>query len=154
RWVTRSNIHIDRLASAWLIKQFIDMRPRFYFVTEGDHVEHAIPFDMFGAEFTHHGEDCTFETLVKRFGLNHIKGLRELGEIVHDIDLKDDKFHRLEAAGLKAMIDGLSERVGDDRKRLQQAGVIFDGLFALLDKQNDKRQRKSVIAKRRTARKK
>ena len=153
RWVTRRNVHIDRLASAWLIKQFIDKRPRFYFVSEEENVENGIPFDMFGAEFTHHGEDCTFETMLKRFGLNDIKGLRQLGEIVHDIDLKDDKFHRLEAAGLKAMIDGLCEKVSDDRKRLQQAGVIFDGLFALLDK-TDKRQRPSTRPKRRATRKK
>ncbi len=152
RWMTRRNIHIDRLASAWLIKQFIDKRPRFYFVPEGEKVENAIPFDMFGAEFTHHGEDCTFETMVKRFGLSDIKGLRELGEIVHDIDLKDDKFHRLEAAGLKAMIDGLSEKCSDDRKRLQQTSMIFDGLFALLDKQSDKKPRKEVSAKRRVSR--
>src|SRR5262249_17447663 len=70
RWVTRRNIHIDRLASGWLIKQFIDKRPRFYFVTEGEKVEKAIAFDMFGADFTHDGEDCTFETMVKRFALN------------------------------------------------------------------------------------
>jgi hypothetical protein len=108
---------------------------------------------MFGAEFTHHGEDCTFETMVKRFGLTGIKGLRQLGEIVHDIDLKDDKFHRLEAAGLKAMIDGLCEKVPDDRKRLQQASVIFDGLFALLDK-TDKKQRKSVGSKKTNTRRK
>jgi len=153
RWVTRHNIHIDRLASAWLIKQFIDKRPRFYFVTEGENIENGIPFDMFGAEFTHHGEDCTFETMVKRFGLGNIKGLRELGQIVHDIDLKDDKFHRLEAVGLKAMIDGLCEKVSDDRKRLQQAGIIFDGLFALLDK-TDERQQKSATTKRNRTRKK
>jgi len=153
RWVTRQNIHIDRLASGWLIKQFIDKHPRFYFVNEGEQVENAIPFDMFGAEFTHHGEDCTFETMTKRFGLSQIKGLRELGEIVHDIDLKDDKFHRLEAAGLRAMIDGLREKISDDRKRLQQAGVIFDGLFALLDK-SDKSRRNSRTAKRKSTRKK
>jgi len=153
RWMTRKNIHIDRLASAWLIKQFIDKHPRFYFVTEGDKVENGIPFDMFGAEFTHHGEDCTFETIVKRFGLSNSKGLRELGQIVHDIDLKDDKFHRLEAAGLKAIIDGLCQTISDDRKRLQQASVIFDGLFALLDK-SDERQRRSASTKRKTARKK
>jgi hypothetical protein len=109
RWVTRRNLHIDRLASAWLIKQFIDKRPRFYFVAEGEAIEGAIPFDMFGAEFTHHGEDCTFETMLKRFGLSENKGLREIAEIVHDIDLKDDKFHRLEAVGLNAIIDGLSK---------------------------------------------
>ncbi len=152
RWMTRRNIHIDRLASAWLIKQFIDKKPRFYFVADGETVDKAIPFDMFGAELTHQGEDCTFETIVKRFGLRHIKGLRELGEIVHDIDLKDDKFHRLEAAGLKVIIDGLSESVKDDRKRLQHASVIFDSLFALLDKET--RKAKPPIGKRRTPAKK
>lgn len=139
RWVTRRNIHIDRLASAWLIKQFIDKRPRFYFVAEGETVDNAIPFDMFGAEFTHHGEDCTFETMLKRFGLTGIKGLRELAEIVHDIDLKDEKFHRLEAAGLNTVINGLSENLRDDRKLLQHASVVFDGLFTLLDKASPRR---------------
>lgn len=135
RWVTRRNIHIDRVASAWLIKEFIDKQPRFYFVGDGETVENGIPFDTFGAEFTHQGEDCTFETLLKRFGLNKIKGLRELAEIVHDIDLKDDKFHRLEAAGLNAIINGLSDNLRNDRKLLQQASVILDALFRLLDKQ-------------------
>ena len=131
--MTRRNLHIDRLASAWLIKQFIDRRPRFYFVAEGETIEGAIPFDMFGAEFTHHGEDCTFETMLTRFGLND-KGLREIAEIVHDIDLKDDKFHRLEAAGLNAIVDGLSKVLRDDRKLLQQTSIVFDGLHALLSK--------------------
>ena len=139
RWVTRRNLHIDRLASAWLIKQFIDKRPRFYFVADGETVEGAIPFDMFGAEFTHQGEDCTFETMLKRFGLAEIKGLREIAEIVHDIDLKDDKFHRLEAAGLNAIIDGLSKVLRDDRKLLQQTSIVFDGLYALLSKQAEKK---------------
>ena len=141
RWMTRRNIHIDRLASAWLIKQFIGKHPRFYFVAEGETVPNAIPFDMFGAEFTHHGEDCTFETMVKRFGLSAVKGLCELGEIVHDVDLKDDKFQRLEAAGLNAIINGLSETFPDDRKRLHQATVIFDSLFSLLDKQGEERSK-------------
>ena len=153
RWVTRRNIHIDRLASAWLIKQFIDKHPRFYFVSEGEAVDSAIPFDMFGAEFTHQGEDCTFETMLKRFGLMDVRGLRELGEIVHDIDLKDDKFQRLEATGIKAIIDGLSETFSDDRKRLQQASVIFDSLFRLLEKQTEKKQRKTRSAKKITRRK-
>ena len=138
RWVTRRNLHIDRLASAWLIRQFIDKRPRFYFVSQGETVEGAIPFDMFGAEFTHQGEDCTFETMLKRFGLSESKGLREIAEIVHDIDLKDDKFHRLEAAGLNAIIDGLSKVMRDDRKLVQQTSIVFDGLYALLSKESDK----------------
>ena len=137
RWVTRRNLHIDRLASAWLIKQFIDKRPRFYFAAEGETIEGAIPFDMFGAEFTHHGEDCTFETMLKQFGLTKSKGLREIAEIVHDIDLKDDKFHRLEAAGLNAIIDGLSKVLRDDRKLLQQTSIVFDAIYALMSKASE-----------------
>jgi hypothetical protein len=144
RWMTRRNLHIDRLASAWLIRQFIDRRPRFYFVAEGETVEGAIAFDMYGAEFTHHGEDCTFETMLKRFSLNDNKGLREIAEIVHDIDLKDDKFHRLEASGLNAIVNGLSEALRNDRKLLQQTGSIFDGLYSLYNKaSNGKRGDKS-----------
>ena len=138
RWVTRRHLHIDRLASAWLIRQFIDKRPRFYFVSENESVDGAIPFDMFGAEFTHHGEDCTFETMLKQFGLSESKGLREISEIVHDVDLKDDKFHRLEATGLNATIEGLSKLLRDDRKLLQQTNIVFDGLFALLNQEPTK----------------
>lgn len=157
RWMTRRNLHIDRLASAWLISQFIDKRPRFYFVDDNETIEGAIPFDMFGAEFTHHGEDCTFETMLKRFGLTNIQGLRDLAEIVHDIDLKDDKFNRLEAAGLNAIINGLSESLRDDRKLLQQSSAIFDGLFALFGKeadQNVRKRSKRVSTRRKTSHKK
>lgn len=150
RWVTRRNLHIDRLASAWLIKQFIDKRPRFYFVAEGETVEGAIPFDMFGAEFTHHGEDCTFETMLKQFGLTESKGLRQLGEIVHDIDLKDDKFHRLEAAGLNAIVDGLSKLLRGDRKLLQQTSIVFDALYALLSKESDRKSLAKASSKKRS----
>ena len=157
RWMTRRNIHIDRLASAWLIRQFIDKRPRFYFVADGEKVEGAIPFDMFGAEFTHHGEDCTFETLLKKFGLTNVKGLREIGEIVHDIDLKDDKFHRLEAAGLSSIVNGLSETLRDDRKLLQQMSAIFDGLYSLFSKESTekngtKRSRGKLFKRKRSLR--
>jgi hypothetical protein len=131
RWVTRRNLHIDRLASAWLIRQFIDGRARFYFVAEGETIVGGVPFDMFGAEFAHRGEDCTFETLLKRFGLDRDRALREIAEIVHDVDLKDDKFNRLEAAGLNATVLGLSQLLKDDRKLLQACGPIFDGLHAL-----------------------
>jgi hypothetical protein len=138
RWVTRRNLHIDRLASAWLIRQFIDGRPRFYFVAEGETVEGGVPFDVFGAEFAHRGEDCTFETMLKRFGLDHDRALREIAEIVHDVDLKDDKFNRLEAAGLNATVLGLSQLLKDDRKLLQACGPIFDGLHALFSREAGK----------------
>jgi hypothetical protein len=156
RWVTRRNLHIDRLASAWLISQFIDKRPRFYFVGDDEKIEGGVPFDMFGAELTHQGEDCTFETLLKRFGLTDIPGLRELAQIVHDIDLKDDKFNRLEAVGLNAIIKGLSESLHDDRKLLHQCGAIFDGLFTLFGKQAGRKESPGSkrVRSRKTSRKK
>jgi len=131
RWVTRRNLHIDRLACAWLIKRFIDRRARFFFVAEGEEAEGGIRFDMFGAELTHEGEDCTFETMLKRFGLDDDAALRGLAEIVHDIDLKDHKFNRLEATGLNAVITGLAALLNNDRKLVQQGNAIFDGLYAL-----------------------
>ncbi len=129
RWVTRRNMHIDRLASAWLIKRFIDEHPKFYFVHESEKVTGAVHFDMFEAELTHVGENCTFETLLNRFGLASEQPLVEIAEIVHDIDLKDAKFNRLEAVGLDATIRGLSKLLRDDRKLLAQCCFIFDGLY-------------------------
>jgi hypothetical protein len=134
RWVTRRNMHVDRLASAWLVKRFIDKRPRFHFVGEGEMVEGGVRFDMKGGEFTHEGEDCTFETMVRRFGLGDDPGLRAIAEIVHDVDLKDSKFNRLEAAGFAAVVDGLVEAYPDDRERLDRCGAVFEGLYALYGK--------------------
>lgn len=158
RWVTRRNLHIDRLASIWLIRQFIDKHPRFYFVAEDQELRGAIAFDMYGADFSHQGEDCTFETMLKQFRLGHINGLRELAEIVHDIDLKDGKFHRREAAGLNTVVNGLSQTLRNDRKLAQAANLIFDGLFSLLEERgkksrsNDKRREKLSKKTKRSAR--
>jgi hypothetical protein len=149
RWVTRPNLHIDRLATAWLIRQFIDRRPRFYFAAEGEAVEGGIRFDTFGAEFTHHGEDCTFETMIKRFGLGGDPALCQMAEIVHDIDLKDGKFNRQEAAGLDAVVRGLGELLKDDRKLVRQSGAVFDGLYALLGKDAGKSGAKKGGGKKR-----
>jgi hypothetical protein len=135
RWFTRRNLFIDRLASIWLIKRFIDSRPRFYFVSEGETVTGGIGFDMVGTEFTHEGEDCTFETLIKRFGLSQNMGLRAIAEIVHDIDLKDNKFNRLESAGFSAAIRGLANLFKNDSKLMRQGILLFDGLYALLTQQ-------------------
>jgi hypothetical protein len=132
RWMTRRNLFIDRLAALWLIKRFIDPKARFFFVVEGETVEGAIGFDLYGGEFTHRGEDCTFETMLKEFGLSDDAGLRALAEIVHDLDLKDGKFNRSEAAGLGAVIRGLADTLKDDRKLAQHCGPIFDGLYELL----------------------
>jgi hypothetical protein len=132
RWVTRKNPHIDRLATAWLVRRFIDKRPRFLFVEDGERVEGGVHYDMSEAEFTHRGEDCTFETVVKEFGLAGDPALGEIAEIVHDIDLKDGKFNRLEAAGINLAVRGLASVVTDDRKLVRQAAGVFDGIYEYL----------------------
>jgi hypothetical protein len=119
RWVTRRNLFIDRVAAIWLIKRFVDTRARFVFVGDQDTVAGAVAFDMYGGEFTHRGQDCTFETMIKELGLADDIGLRTLAEIVHDLDLKDGKFNRSEAAGLGAVIQGLAKSLNDDRKWLR-----------------------------------
>jgi hypothetical protein len=131
RWVTRKDLFIDRLASIWLIKRFIDRRPRFSFVSEGETVGGTIAFDMYGAEFTHQGDDCTIETMIKRFGLVGDPGLRAIAEIVHDIDLKDNKFNRVEAPGLSKIVLGLADLLKEDRKLAEYCCPIFDGLYQL-----------------------
>jgi len=92
-----------------------------------DHLE----FDILGAEFGHHGEDCTFETLVKRFGVND-RRLRVIAEIVHEADLHDGKFARTEARGVDLAIKGLAESTGDDHELLERGMAIFDGLYTVL----------------------
>lgn len=139
RWMTRRNLFIDRLAVIWLIKRFIDPKARFFFVSEGETVEGAAGFDMYGSEFTHRGEDCTFETMLKEFGLTDDAGLRSLAEIVHDLDLKDQKFNRSEAAGLGAVIRGLADTLKDDRKLAHHCRPIFDGLYELLRQEHGTR---------------
>jgi hypothetical protein len=130
-WVTRQNIFVDRMASAWLIGRFIDERARFKFVT--DERYHPAPdelrFDMFEGEFTHEGEHCTFETLLARFMLDD-PALSTIGEIVHDIDCKDDKFGRDETAGIRHVLQGIRASLPTDDARLDAARVVFDGLYA------------------------
>ena len=143
RWVTRRDLFIDRLASMWLITRFVDAKARFVFVAEGERIDDAIAFDMFEGEFTHRGQDCTFETMLKAFGLTHDPGLRALAEIVHDLDLKDGMFNRPEASGLGSVIRGLSQLVKDDRKLAQHCMPIFDGLYDLMKRDATKTRRKA-----------
>jgi hypothetical protein len=88
--------------------------------------------------------------MLKRFGLIGIKGLCEIAEIVHDIDLKDDKFHRLEAAGLNAIIDGMSKVLRNDRKLLQQTSIVFNGLYSLLSKEPEKKSNARTRSRKRS----
>jgi hypothetical protein len=129
-WVTRTGIHVDRMASAWLIRRFIDPRARFRFVSarEYRHREGELRFDMFDGEFTHRGELCTFEALLARFGLTD-PALRPLAEIVHDIDLKDDRHGRAETAGIERLINGIALAHADDAARMARAGAVLDDLY-------------------------
>ena len=130
-WVTRRGMHVDRIASAWLIRRFIDRRPRFRFVDANRYAHQTgeLRFDMFEAEYTHVGDACTFETLVGTFGLDD-PALREIGEIVHDVDCKDAKFRREEAPGLAKMIEGIAALYERDEERLERGGTVFDSLYA------------------------
>ena len=129
-WVTRSGVHVDRIASAWLIRRFIDEAARFRFVAATGHRRRRgeLRFDMFEGEFTHEGERCTLETLCARFGLRE-PALAAIGEIVHDIDCKDEKFGRPETEGIATVIRGICLGHPDDAGRLEAGRAVFDGLY-------------------------
>ena len=134
-WVTRRDVHVDRIASAWLIRRFVDAEARFKFVAaKGYRPEPGeLRFDMFDGEYTHEGDRCTFETLLRRFDLTD-PALHAIGEIVHDIDCKDGKFERAEAAGIKALVDGLTRTYADDVARLERGAAIWDDLHTQLSR--------------------
>ncbi|HUM18366.1 MAG TPA: chromate resistance protein ChrB domain-containing protein [Candidatus Nitrosotalea sp.] len=131
RWVTRPRPHVDRVASAWLIKRFVDPEAEFVFAPPDQIPGDAIPFDMAGVDLGHQGEDCTFETLLRRAGLRDRK-LVILAEIVHEADLKDDKFARAEAHGIDLALRGLLSAIKDDHEALAQGMTLFDGLYATI----------------------
>jgi hypothetical protein len=129
-WVTRIGVKVDRMASAWLIRRFIDPAARFRFVPARGHELDAseIPFDMYEGEFTHVGDACTFETLLSRFDLSD-PALAAIGEIVHDIDCKDDRYGRPEATGVASLLDGIAKVSSDDAERLERGAALFDQLL-------------------------
>ncbi len=131
-WVTRPGVNIDRMASAWFIRRFIDPKARFQFVDPASpRAEGQLRYDMVGGDFTHEADRCTLETLVGRVGLPD-QGVRAIAEIVHDLDLKDSKFDRAEVPGVRMMMEGLMARSSDDDDRLERARVIFDDLHEAL----------------------
>jgi len=129
-WVTREGVFVDRIGSAWLIRRFIDPDARFRFVAVEGYVPSPgeLRFDMFEAEFTHEGDRCTFETLLRWFSLHTDPALREIAEIVHDIDVKDGKFGRVEAAGLERLLAGVVRRESADADRVERGAFLFDDL--------------------------
>jgi hypothetical protein len=129
-WVTRRGVHVDRIASAWLIRRFIDPDATFKFVAAKGYMAEPgeLRFDMLDAEYTHEGDQCTFEVLCRHFGLE-IPGLQAIAELVHDLDLKDQKFGRPEAPGLGAQLTGLTLLHEEDPPRIEQGTAVFEQLL-------------------------
>ena len=130
-WATRKRPFIDRMASAWLIRRFIDKSASFDFIDEKDMEaagKNSVVFDMRGGEFTHAGDLCTFEVLIKSFGLKD-KVLKKIAEIVHDLDMKDDKYKSAEAKGLEDILTGIRKTAGDDRDALEKGMQVFEMLY-------------------------
>src|SRR5207248_2495753 len=135
-WVTRAGVHVDRIASAWLIRRFIDPEARFKFVPARGYRPKTgeLRFDMYEAEYTHAGEDCTFQTLLRRFGLRD-RALQAMGEVVHDIDCKDDRFNHPETAGVAGLIRGIVQAHETDRARIERGTAALDDLYEFFRKQ-------------------
>src|SRR5918994_3019096 len=133
RWVTRPRPHIDRVASAWLIKRFIDPEAVFVFAPPAEFPADAIPFDAPRGEVSHQGEDCTFETLVKRANLRDRRLVR-LAEVVHEADLRDGKYPHEEARGIDVAVRALLAASPDDHQVLAQGMSMFEGLYVTTSK--------------------
>lgn len=130
-WLTRPRPGVDRMSSAWLIQRFIDPKARFAFAEKPRERTQAIPFDMYEVEFSHQGDACTFETLVNRFGIRDAAVAR-LAKIVHNLDLKDDKFHAPEAIVVGGLVEGLRKMHRDDGQLLQEGIKMFEALYRSL----------------------
>ena len=129
-WVTRKGIYVDRMASAWFVRRFIDPNAQFKFVPAKGYkpLPNEVRFDMFEAEFTHEGDRCTLEVLIGRSGLRD-SALIPIAEIVHDIDLKDAKFQRPETIGIERLVTGIAMANKDDDVRLERACAVFDDFY-------------------------
>ena len=132
-WLTRPRPEIDRVGSAWLIWKFIDRKPKFVFAPSADAVPNAIPFDMLDAEFSHHGNCCTFETLIRRFAIAD-KSIAKIGEMIHDADLDDSKFQRVEAIGINRVLKGWAKQGLSDEEILRRGFECFDALYTFLQR--------------------
>lgn len=147
-WVTRPRPGIDRMGSAWLIKRFIDPEARFGFVDQPPAAGDVIPFDMFGVEFTHRGEWCTFETLAHTFGISD-NAVGRLAAIVHDLDLKDARFGAPEASAVAALIEGLQALYADDHTLLDTGMTMFEALYRAFERATRRAGPRPVTGQRR-----
>lgn len=127
-WLTRPRPGVDRMSSAWLIRRFIDSDAKFTFAEKPEDVPNAVPFDMFGVLLSHEGNSCTFETLLSRFAISG-QALVRIGQIVHNLDLKDERFDVPESAAIGRLVEGLRQIHADDQKLLEQGMEVFEALF-------------------------
>jgi hypothetical protein len=128
KWATRSHLHIDRTACAWLIRREIDPEAEFVFVDDVDDIPaDATPFDIRGAELSHHGGDCSFETILRRYDLDD-PVLWEIAKIVHEGDLNDERYDAPEAPGIDVLLRGL-KMLHDDDELLVLTAPLFDALY-------------------------
>lgn len=130
-WVTRKRPFIDRMASAWLVRRFVDPDATFHFIDEKEREQLAageVAFDMQGGEFTHHGDLCTFEVLVRSFGIKD-KAVRKIAEIVHDLDLKDDRYGNAAGSGIEEVLTGIRKMVKDDAEMLEKGIAVFEMMY-------------------------
>ena len=132
RWATRAGCHVDRAACAWVLRRFVDPGAEFVFVEDpADVPADATPFDMRGVELSHHGGDCTFETLLRRFGLED-PVLWEVARLVHEADLADERFDEPGAAGLDLICRGIRRTSPDDQTAIERGALVYDALYAEL----------------------
>ena len=132
-WQTRPRPEIDRVGSAWLIRKFIDPKAKFVFAAAAPSNSAVIPFDMVDVEFSHHGDCCTFETLIRRFAIED-KAVRKIGEMIHDADLEDAKFQRVECIGIDRVLKGWGKSALSDQEILTAGFKCFDGLYEFLQR--------------------
>lgn len=134
KWVTRSHVHVDRVACPWLITRFVDSDAEFIFVPRGEiervvKEEGAIPFDAPGVELGHHEGRCSFESILLKYDLKE-PGLVRLGQIVHSADVAEDIDKEPIARGLEAIASGFSLRYPEDLQNIQQQFEVYDALYA------------------------
>ena len=135
RWATRRGCHVDRTACVWLIKRYLDPEAEFYFFGDATEApEGAELFDVAGARLSHHGDDCSFETFQEEYDLRD-PVLTQIAEIVHDADLMDEKYGRVESEGLDAIIRGMQLALPDDEALIEHTDAVFDGLRAYLGRE-------------------
>jgi hypothetical protein len=130
-WLTRPRPEIDRVGSAWLIRKFIDPQAKFVFGVKRVPNRRVLTFDMLEGDFSHDGDDCTFETLARRFGIQD-RALRKIAEMVHDADLDDHKFQRNECIGIDRVLKGWAKEGLPDEEILRRGFQCFDGLYTFL----------------------